>query len=236
MLFTRISYKISASSTGSQSRVTEWLATAGIIGPIMFALLIALVDVLQYRFLMARGFNPLTTSPVSINALGPYGWIQGANFVVFGLLEIAFAFGLYRSVKGGRLAKITSVGFVFAIGVAMVLSVFPTDNFNADQTGYPVIQSWHGAIHNFAFYMFAFSQLLAMLFMWGRFRKDARWRGFGWYSLIAGVLTLPVGLSLPATDFSWFYVWFVLFPLMWLELVAIRSWSIDRASGTDDEI
>jgi hypothetical protein len=213
-----------------QDSPTRWLALAGMIGPLLFALVVALLDIVQDKFLVLNGFDPLTESPVSVNALGPYGWIQCINFAIFGLLEIAFAIGLYRSVKGGRLAKITSVGFVFAIGVSMLLSTFPTDNFNAGQSGHAVLQTWHGAIHNFAFYMFLFSQILAYLFMWGRFRKDQRWRGFDWYSLAIGVLAVPIfAIPLPPV-FSWFYVWILAFPLAWLELVAIRLWTLSATS------
>jgi hypothetical protein len=202
------------------------LALAGIIGPIWFALLIALADLLQYPFLVRYGFDPLTQSPISENALGPYGWLQDANFVGFGLLEILFAVGVYQSVKGGRLAKLTSVGFVFLIGVAMLLSGFPTDNFNAGKVGQPVVQTWHGTLHNAAFYLFAFSQVLAYLTMAARFRKDPRWRGYAWYSLVIGVVAFPV-FAIPVPDtFPSFYVWLAVFPLAWLELVAIRLWKI----------
>lgn len=218
----------SAGAIIEQGSPIRWLALAGMIGPLLFTLVVALLDIVQYKFLVLNGFDPLTQSPVSANALGPYGWLQDANFVIFGLLEIAFALGLYQSVKGGTLAKITSVGFVFVIGVSMLLSGFPTDNFNAGQTGQIVVQTWHGAIHNFAFYLFALSQVLAYLFMFGRFRKDPRWRGYAWYSLTIGMLALSIfAIPLPPV-FSWFYVWLVLFPLTWLELVAIRLWVIAR--------
>lgn len=40
-------------------------------------------DILNYPFLVATGNDPFTTSPISVNALGPYGWIQIATFVSF---------------------------------------------------------------------------------------------------------------------------------------------------------
>ena len=92
----------SAVSTVEQGLSIRWLALAGMIGPVLFALVVALLDIVQYKFLALNGFDPLTQSPVIVNALGPYGWIQCVNFTIFGLLEIAFAIGLYQSVKGRR--------------------------------------------------------------------------------------------------------------------------------------
>jgi len=210
---------------GGRPATLKRLALAGIIGPIWFALLIALSDLIQYSFLMAHGYNPATVSPISANELGPYGWIQEANFAVFGLLEILFAAGLYRSVKGGRLAKLTSVGFVFVIGVAMLLSTFTVDPYDP-ATGNALVHTWHGTIHTNAFNLFAMSFILACLTMTWRFRKDVRWRGYAWYSLAVGVVAFPV-FALPVPDtFSSFYVWLAVFPLAWLELVAIRLWKI----------
>lgn len=220
----------SAGAIIEQGSPIRWLALAGMIGPLLFTLVVALLDIVQYKFLVLNGFDPLTQSPVSVNALGPYGWIQCVNFTIFGLLEIAFALGLYRVVKGRKLAKITSVGFVFAIGVSMLLSTFPTDNFNAGLTGHAVLHTWHGAIHNFAFFTFLISQILAYLTMVGRFRKDPRWRGYAWYSLAVGVLALPVWLIPLPDNFSWFYVWMLAFPMTWLELVAIRLWNLSAIS------
>jgi hypothetical protein len=208
---------------GERSATIKRLVLAGIIGPIWFALLIALADLLQNQFLMAHGYNPATVAPVSANELGPVGWIQEANFAVFGLLEILFAVGLYRSVRGGRLAKITSVGFVFVIGLAMLLSTFIVDPYDPI-TGTPLVHTWHGTIHTNAFNLFALSFILACLTMTWRFRKDPRWRGYTWYSLAVGVVAFPVfAIPLPPI-FSWFYVWLLVFPLAWLELVAIRLW------------
>src|SRR5512138_1156695 len=95
--------KTPASSRGLAASASELVgrlvaarhaALAGILGPIIFGGVIALLDVLQFDFLVATGNSPLTDNPISVNALGPYGWLQTINFLVFGLLVLIFTIGL----------------------------------------------------------------------------------------------------------------------------------------------
>ncbi len=80
-------------------------ALGGIIGPIMFGFIVVVLTILQYDFMVGLGWRPFADSDVpwpSGLALGPYGWLQVANFVLFGLLLIVFAIGLHRGVAAGR--------------------------------------------------------------------------------------------------------------------------------------
>ena len=68
----------------------SWGAWAGIIGPALFTAAFLAQEAFR------RGeYDPLA-EPVSALEAGPNGWIQQINFVVFGLLTIAFAVGLHR--------------------------------------------------------------------------------------------------------------------------------------------
>src|SRR5688572_5899584 len=71
------------------------LATAGIAGPITFAV-VALVHSLL------RQDHSLVAHPISALAAGPSGWLQNANFLLFGLLMIAYAIGLHLGVRPSR--------------------------------------------------------------------------------------------------------------------------------------
>ncbi|GHO68074.1 hypothetical protein KSC_069660 [Ktedonobacter sp. SOSP1-52] len=44
------------------------------------------------------GYNPIAQEVSDLTA-GPFGWVQQVNFIVFGLLIIAFAVGLSRGVR-----------------------------------------------------------------------------------------------------------------------------------------
>src|SRR5262245_5709996 len=71
-------------------------------------------------------YNPLR-HPVSSLALGDDGWIQTANFIVTGLLMLAYAIGLWRALRrrGGSRWGPLLVGIV-AIGL-IGAGFFPTD-------------------------------------------------------------------------------------------------------------
>jgi hypothetical protein len=204
-------------------------AFAGILGPVLFALGIGLGDILNYRYLVATGNDPLTQSPVSVNACGPYGWIQIVTFIVFGLCLLVFAVGLHRGVRRGKGAWL-GIGLLMSVGVAMVLSGSPMD-CNADGN----TTTLHGQIHEFAFWQFFFSKLLMYFFMAWRFRQDPRWRGYDWYSLATGLLVLPLFISFGALPpiFSWFYLGLLVTPLAWVEATAFHLWLLSRRSAEE---
>lgn len=199
---------------------TKRAALAGISGPILFVLGIALSDILNYPFLMATANDPFTTSPVSVNALGPYGWLQIATFVSFGLLLLIFAVGLYRGVQAGKWSKL-SIGLLMAVGLTMLLMAAPCD---CELNGQYPPATLPGIIHSLAFDLFMLAQIAMYFFMWRYFRQDARWQGYDHYSLAVGLLALPlfiIFMALPPI-FPWFYLWLLLIPLAWIEVVAIH--------------
>jgi hypothetical protein len=209
------------------TRITRMLAILGMAGPFLFALLILLQDIIQYDWLVAHGQSPFTQSPISTNELGPYGFLQTINFSLFGLCVIALAIGLHRTVQAGSWSRL-HIAPMFLIGISMVLSSFTTDLSKSHPT-------WHGTINSAAFYTFVLAHLVTYFSMWRRFRKDLRWRGYGRYSLLNGILTLPAAEAARALGtafhFSGFYIWLALFPLAWLELVAIRLWAVSHRSS-----
>jgi hypothetical membrane protein len=210
---------------GVRQMVTWWLALAGIIGPPLFVLFTIVEDILQDHFLVATGNDPLVTSPSSVNALGPYGWMQDVSFIVFGLSIIALALGLHREVQAGRWSKI-GIGLLGAVGVTMVLSgIFTVDSV---QTGNPV--TFHALMHDLCFFAFVLLQTAMYFFLWRRFRKDECWRGYDWYTLAIGILTLPLLVCLVGflDSHDGFYMWFLLVPLAWLEVIALRLWTVSH--------
>ena len=70
-------------------------AGAGIVGPILFTVGFLAQDLLR------GGYDPIMQRISDLEA-GPVGWVQQVNFVVFGLLMIAFAVGLHRTVRPRR--------------------------------------------------------------------------------------------------------------------------------------
>lgn len=186
------------------------------VGPALFALVVIGLTVAQYDSMIELGWRPIADPagawPSGL-ALGPYGWIQSLNFLVSGLLLVAFALGLHRGMAGRSRA-----GPVLLIlsGVAMMLLAFETD---------PIIRTGprtlHGWIHDLAFVLLVASLAPSFLFLWRRMRRDPLWRDYGRYTLITGLLATPLFL-LPGPTY---YLSLVLI-LAWLEALAIRLWAI----------
>jgi hypothetical membrane protein len=150
---------------------------AGINGPALFTLAFLAQEAFR------RGeFNPVA-EPVSALEAGPNGWIQQANFVVFGVLLLAFAIGLDKGVApmragslGPRLLGVASVGLFLA-------AAFP---LRADAAGV----TYDPGGHFVAGVTFFLSMSLALLVLSRRLAKDPRWRGLASYVLVCGVLAL----------------------------------------------
>lgn len=94
-------------------------ALAGIAGPIVFT-----VAFIVQGLLRAGEYSPIAESVSALEA-GPNGWVQQVNFVIFGLLTIAFAVGLHRGMRPAR-AGWTGPAVMAWTGVGLVLAaVFP---------------------------------------------------------------------------------------------------------------
>ena len=189
-------------------------ALAGMVGPILFGSVLLTLTALEYDFMLGIGWHPITDPAdawPSALALGPYGSLQVANFVVSGILLMLFAPGLHLGITKQRASR-TGPGLLFAAGMAMALMGFETDPI---QRVGP--RTLHGLIHDVAFVLFIVALLGAVLSLWRRFKTDPRWRGHARYTLAIGVLAIMF-LLLPGVA----YYLFILTLLAWIEVTAIR--------------
>jgi hypothetical protein len=215
-------------------RTLRRLADAGVIGPIVFGVMITILTFLEYDFMIGLGWDPLYSSAVpwpSALALGPYGYFQVANFVFFGVCLISFGLGLLRGVMAGGRGSRIGPALVIMAGIAMVLL-----GFRADPRTSGLPQTWHGWIHALAFFVVAFAILAAYFVLWRRLKRDPLWSGFGSYTLISGVLC-TILLFMSFTDLIIpgqvaFYLFLVVM-LAWIEVIAIRLRSIAMGVPSD---
>ncbi len=145
-------------------------------------------------------------------ALGPRGWLQIVNFIVLGVLLIAFALAVRAVPARNRWVKVAPLLLALA-GVAAVMLAFKEDPQHSDAT-------WHGTIHFAAYFTWLVSLVISYPFTWWRLRGHGLWRAARWPSLLALLLFPPVFL-LPDSDSAGNYEFFAV-ALTPLAVIAIR--------------
>ncbi|TCO22095.1 uncharacterized protein DUF998 [Kribbella steppae] len=167
--------------------ITSRLISCGLlVGPVFVAAF------LIQGALKGSGYDALR-HPVSSLALGSNGWVQVANFLVCGVLTIAFAVGLWRSGirTGAVLIGVWGVGLIGA-------GLFVTDPVSGFPVGTPATIDYTtiGALHD-GFSVPAFLALAAAQVVLSR--------GQGWkwltYSLLSAT-TFVVCFLLASSGFS----------------------------------
>jgi hypothetical protein len=182
-------------SSASTTRRTRALLACGVVAGPLF-LVVALLQALT-----RDGFD-LGRHPLSLLSLGELGWIQIANFVVAGLLSVAFAVGLRRVLQPGRGGRWGPL-LVGAYGVGLIMGgVFVTDAGAGFPPGAPAGApeqlSWHGVLHAIA-PVLAFLSLIAACFVLARRFAGLGQRGWATYCVATGVALLGL-LAWPDQD------------------------------------
>ncbi len=158
-------------------RSLDLLAWAGIIGPVLFTA----VFLVQERFRVDE-YSPIAEAVSALEA-GPNGWIQQLNFVVFGLLTIAFAVGLHRGLRPTR-AGIAGPALITVSGIGLLLAAaFPLREDAAGVTYDP-------GGHIVAGVTFFVTSAVGLIVLSRRIAHDAQWSGVATYTLVAGIAAL----------------------------------------------
>src|SRR5256884_9214148 len=93
-------------------------------------------------------FDP-RLQPLSLLSLGEWGWVQIANFVLAGALNLLYAGGLWRRLHPGRAGTWGPLLIgAYRLGLIAV-GVFRTDPADGLPPGAiaPTQPSWHGVLH-----------------------------------------------------------------------------------------
>lgn len=159
------------------TRIDAKAAWAGIIGPVLFTAAFLIQEALR-----RDEFDPVA-EPVSALEAGPNGWVQQANFVVFGVLTIVFAVGLHRAVAPTR-RGIAGPALLTLSGVGLLLAAaLPLREDAAGETYDP-------GGHVIAGVMFFSTSAVGLVVLSRRLMRDVRWRGLARYVGAAGAVAL----------------------------------------------
>lgn len=161
------------------------LATAGICAPILFALGFVIQGFLRTD--LRLGYNPITQEVSDLTA-GSLGWIQQVNFLVFGLLVIAFGIGLSRGV---RKASPWMVGPLLIIwnGIELIIAgLFPRRENAAGHIYDPL------GVHMLNGMLFFLSIGIVLVLLSLQLARDERWRNLAIYTRVTGILVFVLNV------------------------------------------
>lgn len=151
-------------------RAAAW---AGIVGPVLFAATFVALEVIR------RSEYDRVAETVSALEAGPHGWVQQVNFVLLGLLTIAFAVGLHGAIAPTRFG-VAGPLLLGVSGLASILAaVIPVREDAAGATYAPPGHVVGGTI-------FFATSALALIALSLPLRKDVRWTGLAAYAAVAG--------------------------------------------------
>jgi hypothetical membrane protein len=168
----------------SGSTAAALLLCGAVAGP-LFVVTVLVQDVTR------AGFDP-RIHLLSQLALGPWGWVQVANFVLAGALNVLYAVGLWRREHQRRSAAVASVLLgVFGLFL-MLVGVFRTDPAHGFPPGAatPAQPTVSGVIHALGA-LFIFLSLTAAILILSLFHLGRGERRMAVYCLSSGIL-LPV--------------------------------------------
>jgi len=162
------------------SRVPLLWLSVGVAAAVLFTLTYLIEGVTR------PGYNAWQ-QPVSALSLGPGGWIQQANFVVFGVGTLCLA-GAWRMALNGGIAYPLIRGVEGSVAILVAF-------FSQDPAGYPPGQTLttptlHGVIHIIGAFVLVWAIILGFLVIAWRFARGLHWWGWAIYSVLSAILTL----------------------------------------------
>jgi len=157
----------------------HWLLLAcGLVGPILFYAVFTLAGATR------PGYSAIH-DVVGALSRGEEGWIQIANFIVFGLLLIGFAAGLRSALQVGRGSAAGPLLLAVAGAGLVIQGLFVPDPIAPGSQ----VRSASGALHGLGSAVFNAGIFAAALVLAWRFGIR---RGFGLYSAATGLMVLVV--------------------------------------------
>ena len=200
--------------TFSWAGIDRILLTAGALaGPVYIGLGLG-------QALLRPGFD-IARHDLSLLSNGDLGWIQIGNFLLTGLLVIAGAAGLRRTLRAGRgrtWGPLLLAGYGLGLIGAGLFSADPAFGFPPGTPSDANSISWHGLLHILTAAL-GFAALIGSCGVFSRRFAAGRQTGWRAYSVVTGLVFLAgfVGVASGSGN-SWTVLGF------WIAVVLAWSW------------
>jgi hypothetical protein len=203
----------------SMNHLRKLSVLAGTIGPLLFGSVLLALTIVEYDFMRSLGwevFSLTNTDWPSGLALGPYGYVMTAAFLVNGLMVVLFAIGLVQTLPATTTSR-AATSLLLLAGLAMIGLASTTD---------PTIRTTpatlHGRIHDLSFAAVGLTLFPSMLLFGWVFRQLPGWRSLSTYTWLTVALAVPTFALKGATFYA-----FLVAVLVWAATVALRSKKMD---------
>jgi hypothetical protein len=158
-----------------------WLLVCGLVGPPVNVAVFTVEGAIRPGYSAIRDFN-------SLLSLGSHGWVNIANFIVLGLLMIAFAVGVQWVLRDGPAIN-TGPIMLAVFGASLVVA----GAFVADPG--PSAVTAHGTIHIGASVIGLTALTVACFVFAGHYSQLANGRRFAFYSRVTGVVSAALFIA-----------------------------------------
>ncbi len=185
-----------------------------LLGPILFAAVLTTLTIVKYNFLLSLGWHPLNAPTFdwpSGLALGEFGFIMTATFIISGLIMILFSTRLFLDLKPAFTSQAGSTLLALS-GLALASLAFTTDPTLSTTSA-----TWHGRLHDLSFVILGLTLFPAMSLLGFAFRQNEKWKNLSTYTW----LTLALAAPAFALKGAAFYI-FLFAILLWNEIAVIR--------------
>ncbi len=190
--------------------------------PVLFTLLIIIESLLR------PGYSQIHTE-ISYLGIGPYSIIQNSNFIISGLLSIAFAIGLGFSIAAHTKERVKNIIelllIIFGVGVTFAgISLIFVSVFTSDYFFY--------IIHLLATFIAFFTIIIAQILIWWALRKTKNtiWGFYPKFSLFTGLLSIVMLILFLCAITSPYQGLterlFIVIPLIWIEVTGLKLYSM----------
>ena len=210
---------VAGASEPSPGVTKALLAGGAAVGPLFVGLSLAQVP-FRPGFVLGR-------MAISMLTLGDLGWIQILNFVVTGLLALACAVGMRRTLRHRR-GRTWGPMLIAVVGLGLIAAgIFhPDAGFGfppGAPAGLPSTMSASAEIHQLAFFTL-FGSMIVCCVVLSRFFAATGRRGWAIYCVATAVVA-PVLIAVGINVKDWVGIFFVLASavgLGWISVVSAR--------------
>lgn len=150
---------------------------AGILGPILFVTIFTIEGWLRSGYEPSRMF-------VSELSLGSRGWIQNANFIVFGLLFLAFTCSVAAEFHNGKASQGSIILLTIIAFCYLAFGFFVMDPVSTPRAEW----TFSGILHALLGEVVLVLMPVSCFVFWRRFNKDAMWRFLQWWTFVLGTI------------------------------------------------